>query len=76
MTPPSDNKYVKIKQELIKRLSASQEEKTRQLLERVEIWDRKPSQFLRHLQSLADFGSGNIIEDTGWVTYRNVYKWR
>jgi hypothetical protein len=26
MTPPSDSKYVKIKDELIKRLSASQEE--------------------------------------------------
>jgi len=52
MTQPSDSRYAKIKQKLIRRLSASQEEKTRQLLERVEIGDRKPSQFLRHLQSL------------------------
>jgi len=54
MTPPLEDKYVKIKHELIKRLSASQEEKNRQLLERVEIRDRKPPQFIRHIKSLAD----------------------
>jgi len=45
MAPPPENRYVKIKQELVKRLSSSQEEKTLQLLERVKIGDRKPSQF-------------------------------
>jgi hypothetical protein len=67
MTPPSDSKYVKIKSELIKRLSASQEEKTHQLLERVEIGDRKPSQFLRHLQNLTDFSVPETLLKTLWM---------
>jgi hypothetical protein len=67
MTPPSDSKYVKIKDELIKRLSASQEEKTRQLLERVEIGNRKPSQFLCHLQNLADSSVPETLLKTLWM---------
>ncbi len=67
MAPPSENRYVKIKQELVKRLSASQEEKTRQLLERVEMGDRKPSQFLRHLQSLADTSIPETLLKTLWM---------
>lgn len=51
--PPAENKYNKLKTELIKRLSASQEKKVRQLLTHEELGDRKPSQFLRHLQTLA-----------------------
>lgn len=51
--PPSDNKYNKLKAELIKRLSDSQERKVKQLLTHEELRDRKPSQFLRHLQTLA-----------------------
>lgn len=51
--PPSLNKYDKLKDELIKRLSASREAKIQQLLMHEELGNRKPSQFLRHLQSLA-----------------------
>lgn len=51
--PPADNKYEKIKAELISRLSASQEQRVRQLLTHEELGDRKPSQFLRHLRNLA-----------------------
>ncbi|XP_076245408.1 uncharacterized protein LOC143185957 [Calliopsis andreniformis] len=49
---PLAEPYTKLKTELIKRLSSSQEQKTRRLLEHEEIGDRKPSQFLRHLRSL------------------------
>ena len=52
-TPPETDKYTKIKRELIDRLSASQEDKTRRLLEHEVMGDRKPSQFLRHLRNLA-----------------------
>ncbi|XP_025421207.1 uncharacterized protein LOC112691264 [Sipha flava] len=45
---------------------ASQEEKTRQLLERVEIGDRKLSQFLRHLQNLADSSVPETLLKTLW----------
>lgn len=51
--PPATNKYEKLKTELIKRLSASQERKVKQLLMHEELGDRKPSQFLRHLRDLA-----------------------
>ena len=57
--PPSSGKYEKLKFELIRRLSVSQDQKTRRLLEHEEIGDRKPSQFLRHLRGLA----GNVITD-------------
>lgn len=60
LNPPTDGQYQKLKSELIKRLSFSQEQKTRRLLEHEEIGDRKPSQFLRHLRSLA----GTAVPDT------------
>ena len=50
--PPSEP-YTTLKTQLISRLSTSQEQKTRRLLEMKEMADRKPSQFLRHLKSLA-----------------------
>lgn len=53
VNPPAQNRYGKIKTELIKRLSASHEKKVKQLLTHEELGDRKPSQFLRHLQDLA-----------------------
>ncbi|GFT41817.1 uncharacterized protein TNCV_1666801 [Trichonephila clavipes] len=39
--------------QLINRLSLSEEQRVRKLLGREELGDRKPSQFLRHLRSLA-----------------------
>lgn len=51
--PPVQGRYIKIKTELIRRLSASHERKVKQLLTHEELGDRKPSQFLRHLQDLA-----------------------
>lgn len=53
INPPARNRYEKIKTELIRRLSASHEKKVKQLLTHEELGDRKPSQFLRHLQDLA-----------------------
>lgn len=61
--PPVDGKYDKLKEILIQRLSTSQEKRVRQLLSDEELGDRKPSQFLRHLRSLAGtaFSEDNII---------------
>ncbi|XP_063370343.1 uncharacterized protein LOC134658621 [Cydia amplana] len=53
LSPPESNKYDKLKAELIRRLSVSQEQKIRQLMLHEELGDRKPTQFLRHLRSLA-----------------------
>ncbi|XP_011858693.1 PREDICTED: uncharacterized protein LOC105556220 [Vollenhovia emeryi] len=58
--PPAEDKYGSLKRALTQRLSASQEQRTRQLLEHEELGDRKPSQFLRHLQGLA----GNTVPDS------------
>ncbi|KAK5641241.1 hypothetical protein RI129_009788 [Pyrocoelia pectoralis] len=59
ISPPNAQKYEKLKRELVDRLSTSQEEKTKQLLEFEELGDRKPSQFLRHLRGLA----GSTVPD-------------
>lgn len=53
VNPPNTNKYETLKTELKRRLSASEERKIKQLLMHEEIGDRKPTQFLRHLQHLA-----------------------
>ncbi|XP_049886990.1 uncharacterized protein LOC126381568 [Pectinophora gossypiella] len=45
--------YQRLKEELIKRLSVSRENKVKQLLMHEQLGNRKPSQFLRHLQHLA-----------------------
>lgn len=53
VAPPKTGKYERLKTELIKRLSASREKEVKQLLMHEELGDRRPSQFLRHLQRLA-----------------------
>lgn len=50
---PAGQKYQILKSELINRLSMSEAQKVRKLLSDEELGDRKPSQFLRHLKSLA-----------------------
>ncbi|XP_047998341.1 uncharacterized protein LOC125235797 [Leguminivora glycinivorella] len=51
--PPAINRYTKLKTELISRLSASQEKRVLQLMKHEELGERKPSQLLRHLRTLA-----------------------
>ncbi|CAB0033710.1 unnamed protein product [Trichogramma brassicae] len=52
-SPPGEFPYTNLRQRLIERLSTSEEHRVRQLLHDEELGDRKPSQFLRHLKSLA-----------------------
>lgn len=51
--PPATGKYDLLKKELIRSLSLSEEQRVRNLLGKEELGDRTPSQFLRHLKSLA-----------------------
>jgi len=67
MNPPAANAYQTLRTELVKRISLSQEHKTRQLLEHEEIGDRKPSQFLRHLRQLAGSVVGDSVLRTIWM---------
>ncbi|XP_054278345.1 uncharacterized protein LOC129005084 [Macrosteles quadrilineatus] len=66
--PPTEGKYEKLKTELIQRLSSSQEQKTRRLLEHEEMGDRKPSQFLRHLRALAGTVVPDSVMKTLWLS--------
>lgn len=68
VTPPATNKYDKLKSELIKRLSASREKAVKQLLIHEELGDRKPSQFMRHLQHLAGPAIPNEFLKTIWTS--------
>lgn len=52
--PPETDSYGRLKAELIRRVSASQEERVRQVLTQEDIGDKKPSQYLRHLRSKVD----------------------
>jgi hypothetical protein len=52
-SPPEREPYKTPKSELVRRLSTSREQRVRQLFMHEEMGDRKPSQFLRHLKSLA-----------------------
>lgn len=63
--PAKGSRYEWIKEEVIKRFSTSESQKVRQLLSGEELGDRKPTQFLRHLKSLAGktFTDDKIIRE-------------
>ncbi|XP_043263443.1 uncharacterized protein LOC122403776 [Colletes gigas] len=67
LNPPPTGLYDTLKKELIRRLSVSQEQKARRLLEHEEIGDRKPSQFLRHLRGLAGTSVSELLLRTLWL---------
>ncbi|XP_037292922.1 uncharacterized protein LOC119188889 [Manduca sexta] len=62
--PPTKDKYNNLKSEVIKRFGISRDQRVRQLLSDEPLGDRKPSSFLRHLQTLAGAKSDeNIIRE-------------
>ena len=64
---PEADKFGTIKRALIQRMSVSQEQRTRQFLDQEEIGDRKPSQFLRHLRTLAGDNIPDSLLRTLWL---------
>lgn len=60
------SKYAATKSALVQRLTNSQKQRINQLLEREEIGDRKPSQLLRHLSTLAETSVSNKLLRTLW----------
>jgi len=65
--PPPTGHYEKIKAELIRHLSLSEEQRIRQLLMHEEMGDRRPTQFLRHLQTLAGLSVLSDFLHTLWT---------
>lgn len=69
ISPPATEKYLKLKTTLINRLSQSRDQRLKQLLMHEELGDRKPSQLLRHMQSLAGTTSDpNDFVRTMWIS--------
>ncbi|CAK9829635.1 hypothetical protein ANTRET_LOCUS6938 [Anthophora retusa] len=66
--PPASEMYETIKSELIRQLSDSKEQNIRYLLENEEIGDRKPSMFLRRLQTLAGDAVSDDFLKTLWMS--------
>jgi len=60
-------KYETIKKTLIQRLTDSQTQRIKQLLEHEELGDRKSSQFLRHLSTLAGSTVSGELLKTLWL---------
>ncbi|KFD64488.1 hypothetical protein M514_10814, partial [Trichuris suis] len=60
VNPPPTDAYTRLRNELIRRVSVSEEQRVRQLLTEV-LGERKPSQFLRHLRSLA---GPTVVQDS------------
>ena len=60
ISPPTDEPYNKLKSELIKGTSASEQNRLHQLLISEELGDRKPSQLLRKMRQLL---GDNRLED-------------
>ncbi|XP_064470020.1 uncharacterized protein LOC135384763 [Ornithodoros turicata] len=52
MTPPTSGPYDRLKEELIRRTTASEQRRLQQLITSGELGDRKPSQLLRRMQQL------------------------
>lgn len=71
LRPPPDAPFEKLKEELLLRLGQSQAQKTRQLLENESIGDRTPSQFLRHLKTLAGNAATDDILKALWMNGLN-----
>jgi hypothetical protein len=61
ISPPEQDPYTTLRAELMRRLTPSGGQRIRQLLTIEEMADRKPSQFLQHLRSLASAVSEDFL---------------
>lgn len=68
LKPKAERSYDLLKDELTKRMGATQEQNTRRLLENESLGDRKPTQYLRHLRNLAGQGFPDDVLQTLWLS--------
>ena len=59
--PPTSNAYELLKEVIMARTAVSEQKKIQQLLNMETLGDRKPSQFLRHIRSLAGDTNDSIV---------------
>ena len=71
LRPPPDHPYDELKQALIKRTKASEQQHLQQLLTAEKLGDRKPSQLLRRMQQL--LGNSGPALDSAFV--RELFLW-
>jgi hypothetical protein len=67
VNPPEGKQYDALKTALLSRTSRSDESKVKQLLEDIQLGDRKPSQLLRHMQQLAGSTAADPILRQLWI---------
>lgn len=65
--PPEDNKYQKLKDTLISRLTDSDEKKWKKLLTDLELGDRKPTSLLREMRTLTGNAVSEQMLQTLWL---------
>lgn len=65
--PPEEDQYATLKQTLMDRLAEAEQTRIQRLLSSEPIGDRRPSQFLRHLQSLAGDNFSAAAVRTIWL---------
>lgn len=73
--PLGDTPYTTLKNHLIDRLSLSQKKRTLKLLQSEDMGDRTPSQFLRHLQSVAPADVPESFLKTVWSPNLSIYSY-
>lgn len=65
--PPEEQKYERLKEALVSRLSDSHEKQLHTLLHGVVLGDKKPSQLLREMRSLAGANATDDLLRTLWL---------
>ncbi|KAL0130257.1 hypothetical protein PUN28_002095 [Cardiocondyla obscurior] len=65
--PPASGKYNRLKASILERLSDSADRQLRKLLTQLELGDRKPSQLLRHMRTLAGDRATEAVLRVKWL---------
>ena len=68
--PPAEHKYETIKNKIIAEFTDSQERQIRKLINELELGDKKPSQLLRQMKTLAARQITDDVLKTLWLCGR------
>jgi hypothetical protein len=69
LSPPPENQYETLKQQVIERLTDSQQTKIKKLLHEMELGDKRPSQLLREMKELAQGKLDNDVLKSLWMEH-------